>query len=443
MTTFNDTVITTFVTKGMERFEKIGQMGSQLGRMKAMGVDVSDSMNSLQKSLSGSAEELAVLNQSFKDTTRMTRDMRRLGPMFGFLFGGMQMQRIGNSILRFVLPPLSQIEGHVTDGTRKVNAMSASFEFLKFSMFETFTQTPLFKTFVDFIVSGSNALGEFTQKHPILTEILASVGAIAAVLGTLAIGAGIFNQFAMMMGYVGESGKLIKGLNKVVDAANLARLAVIGIGVPVVFDALIDGFNFLNDDEFSMIEHLVNGLQLAAGTTAIGWAVGGPSGAAIGLTVGVGISFFITAIDWIMNKTKYSAADEFGLTKAQIDEIAELGSRPEMTAAFFNLQQGTVVPENARQSWIDYGDTISSSAMIGSDSIQTNLIDTILPNLNTSVLGIGTTTQTEIIDRWENWTPSTKTLTIKVKKEGSDDGPDFSPQNYSGTAKQYMSSIRG
>ena len=188
--------------------------------LDAVGKDMKKSALQGQNAL----EKLGTtINNSTEDMAKMelqAKNMARIGPMFAFLFGGMQLQRIGLSITRFVLPAMDKVENYTSRGTRQVNAMKAAFEFLKFSMFETFTQTPLFQKFVDLIITATNWLSTMVAKHPMLVQVAGTVGAIATVLGTMAIGAGIFNQFAMMASYLGVNGSILAGV-KATSAALL------------------------------------------------------------------------------------------------------------------------------------------------------------------------------------------------------------------------------
>jgi hypothetical protein len=127
-----------------------------------------------------------------------TRQMQKMGAMFGLLFGGMQLQRMGLSIMRFVLPSMEKMNNYVSNGTKRITAMNAAFQFLKFSMFESLTQSKLFIMVTDFLIRATNWLSEFVAKHPELAVMLATIGGVATILGSIMIPAGFLFQMSML-----------------------------------------------------------------------------------------------------------------------------------------------------------------------------------------------------------------------------------------------------
>lgn len=369
------------------------------------------SMPSLIKNFDVLDAEISQAANSQIRFNHQAKQMERLGPMFAFLFGGMQMQMLGNSILRFLLPPMEKIQNFTSKGTKRVNAMKASFEFLKFSIFDAFTATPLFRNFVEIIINASNWLSEMVTKYPRLLEIAAVIGGIASVLGTLLIGAGIFTQFSMILDELSLIGsKAGSATSKIKGIGNALKGLSVVAGVAITLDGFIDAFNILKDNESTLRDYLLMALKLAAGGALITWGLG--AGGVLGMTIGLAVSFAIITFDFISQKGKEFAAKE---TLKKIKEAGGVDKR--LNEVFYEQTAGaTVVPDFVLNSWKDLGIAINDSSVFAADSINSNLVNGEMVNLNESIMQTGGIAQTEIIDRWENWTPSTKTLTIKVNR---------------------------
>ena len=134
-----------------------------------------------------------------------------------FLFAGMAMQRMAQSIYRFLIPSMDKLVELNTIGAKKVLGVAAAFEFLKISLFETLSQTEFFGRFVEWLVKGAIAISEFTQKHPKIVEMVAKFGILMGLLGTtwvvgsaiyqIAYGVGTFGAFITAVGtYFGATG---------------------------------------------------------------------------------------------------------------------------------------------------------------------------------------------------------------------------------------------
>jgi hypothetical protein len=246
MAVYQDKLILEILTKNtgaVNELSKFSSAGAQMGKLQTQGVNLNHEISNLKESLGEGSVAFQTLSKSMKQTYTQGSQMERLGPMFAFMFGGMQMQRLGQGILRFVLPSMEKLDNYVSDGTKRVNAMNASFQFLKFSMFETLTQTPMFKNFVDLVITAANWLSKVVAEHPWLVKVAAAFGAFATAVGTLAFGAGIFNQFAMMAGYLGMGKKasslsLKKGITALKEHWNTV------FGAMLVAKAGLDLYNY-------------------------------------------------------------------------------------------------------------------------------------------------------------------------------------------------------
>jgi hypothetical protein len=155
---------------------------------------------------------------------------REIGILMGLIFGGMTLQRWGLSILRFVIPSMEKFQGYTSEGTKGILAMQASMEFLKFSMFEAFTSTNLFRMFIDFIIGASNALSEFVAEHPNLTAMVATFGGLGVVLGSVGIIAGGIYQFFLLTKALNLGAFLTSSFTSFLSPLGLA---VVGVGLMV------------------------------------------------------------------------------------------------------------------------------------------------------------------------------------------------------------------
>lgn len=168
---------------------------------------------------------------------------KSIGILMGLLFGGMMLRQWGNNIIRFVLPAMDKIQGFTSKGTKKVNAMKASFEFLKFSMFETFTSTPLFKTFVELVIKSSNWLATIVQKYPGITMIAGVLGGIFVTIGSIAMilaGPVQVLMFTSILKDINIFKGALSGLKKTMTSGILGKL----FGGLLVAKAGFDLYNF-------------------------------------------------------------------------------------------------------------------------------------------------------------------------------------------------------
>jgi hypothetical protein len=454
---FVDILTGKFVKQGaaLERLNKLQREGTIFGKSASEIGGVRDA-TPRGKQDSGQAQQLinAVsaeaiiesanafhkMDTAVKDTsasmTVLGDQGKDIGVLMGLLFGGMTMQRWGQSIMRFVLPPMQQIEGYVSEGTKKVNAMNAAFEFLKFSMFETFTQTALFRGFVDLLIKATNWLSSFVAQHPMLVSMVAVLGGTLAAAGWFMQIVGGFFQFGMLwkiLANTSTSGGAIKGLEAFTKQLDGTKGALTGlsrvVGVGLIAKGFWEGFNFLGDDG-DLWDLMEAGLFIGLGALFLGAGVW-----SIPITIIAVVT--LTAIKMAKNAPKAITMREFGLSVEEYEEILAVGPDSNMHIAMEKGFQGTVVPSYVEDSWTGFANTVGTSAGTISTVIDEDLIQGTFPLLDTALIDIGTSTQTNVINTWDNWEPKTKTLKIKVEKSGGG-GPDFE----TGT-KSYSGSVTG
>lgn len=188
-----------------------------------------------EKKLKMLEDRLKSLNNRF--------DMNNLS----WMFGGMLLQRFGLSILRFVVPSMSELEKINDKAARKTLGLYAAFEFLKVSIFETLANSPLFQKFIEGMVDFFINVSEFVQTHPKIVDIATKIGVIATALGTLAIAKGAFGQIEYLMTLLGlstKTGKLKAGKGLIGGLEKLRDMLALGMVLDITYDGikgLIDG----------------------------------------------------------------------------------------------------------------------------------------------------------------------------------------------------------
>ena len=155
-------------------------------------------------------ENIKKIDDAEKGLRRLDESSKKLKPRFdmnnlSWLFGGMALQRMSMSVVRFLLPAMDKLALINDVASKKVMGVAAAFEFLKISLFETLANTPLFQQFVEWIIKGAIWISEFAQKHPQVIEMAMAIGVIGAVLGTLAMATGIFGQLEHLLKLLGWS----------------------------------------------------------------------------------------------------------------------------------------------------------------------------------------------------------------------------------------------
>ena len=218
---------------------------------------------------------------------------RSIGTLMGLLFGGMTLKRYGQSMMRFVLPNMEKMNNYTSEGTKRVLGMKASFEFLKFSMFEAFTSTPMFRAFVDAVMWASDLLAKLVSQNPGVTMLIAGLAGALTALGTAFTL--LSTPFQMMMLYKALFGAKdaaaaaggLKSVNTPLSnfTKNLDKLASAAGVMGGITLFIYAGVEFLNAD--NLTDQIGMGLASAIGLTgALGITAGWFSG-------GVGLSLVV------------------------------------------------------------------------------------------------------------------------------------------------------
>lgn len=220
---------------GMEDMSNFQRMGESLGRMSRQGINVNTQLAEMRKRLGANKEMMNAFNQGVVQGKKYF-DMFNLS----LLFGGMMMRRAGMNVLRFMIPSMDKLQKLNTEGAKKVMGMSAAFEFLKISMFETIAQTPMFKAFIEGAVKLAMWLSEVAQKHPTLAAVVALLSTLAVGVGTAGIILGGLGNIGTMfsgayavikkwIGADGTGGKFGKAFDGLKKAAGIALVVSAGL----------------------------------------------------------------------------------------------------------------------------------------------------------------------------------------------------------------------
>lgn len=188
-------------TKGIGDIGAIQKAGQQMGMLREQGYDVNKELAKMQNLVKGNTQQMKMLNQAMEEGRKKAKELRTRFDMnnLSLLFGGMMLQRFGQGIMKFMIPSMDKLNQLNTKGAKQVMAMGAAFEFVKISIFETLSQTPLFQKFVEWIVKAAIWVAEFAQKHPAIVAIAAAIGALAVTLGTLSIAASFIGQVSSVI----------------------------------------------------------------------------------------------------------------------------------------------------------------------------------------------------------------------------------------------------
>lgn len=192
----------------MAAFTKAGQLGAFAGRMKALGITTQDIIKPAGDL--GKAYQ-ASFNQASKAASAF--DMR----MLSVLFFGMQLQRTFGGALASLKDTFLKVDGLQTGLSKGVTSLSASWEFLKFSIFNALDQ-PIFLSMIDFLVNAINWVSNLINKYPALGVAIIGAFAALAATGTVMV---IIGQFSLAYIAIFGLGGIIPGAMATSTAATV------------------------------------------------------------------------------------------------------------------------------------------------------------------------------------------------------------------------------
>jgi len=219
-----------------------------------------------------------------KSTRRFNFDFLTL------IFGGLVLKRVFGGALKSILNTFTKVRGENSEFTKATNRLTASFEFLKFTIASAL-DTPLFVAIIDFIVEIINRISEFLSANPAASRLilgliaaLAAGGVIALMLGSLIqikdainliFGLNLFSGEALTN--AGTMNTLISGIGKTIAAIGVFKLIVDLTGL----EGTVNEFDKIMDD--------ISLILIGVGFTFKGAGLG----YALALTIGIQLLKFL------------------------------------------------------------------------------------------------------------------------------------------------------
>jgi hypothetical protein len=175
-------IVDNIITRFMFKFDKTSMKG----------------LTEADKALISATKSLDKLDQKVGKVKKMNGAMLGLG--LSMLFTGMAAKRMGETILRSLTTAFITARDEGDFFVNQLLSIQASFEFLKFAIFDAFAQTDLFLNIVDFLVSMNQSLGEFISKNPQVAAMIVIFSGLAVVVGTVAMAFGQLSLLATGLG---------------------------------------------------------------------------------------------------------------------------------------------------------------------------------------------------------------------------------------------------
>jgi hypothetical protein len=334
MVTVNDNLITNFLVgidqltprlntmiKGVGGFESQLSKAMNLTRMNRQLSEVGLTMNNAGKIIDPTTNKFVKYSDAIRSLVdndqkkfieqqgimaKKSKEMKNRFDMntLSWLFAGMAMQRMGMTMMRFMIPSMDKLQKLNTTAAKKVMGVGAAFEFLKISLFETLMAIPWVQDFVAGLINFMVNLAEFTQKHPEWVAAMAVVSGAFIALGTAAMGVGLAKQIGHMFklaynaltGWVGTDGKEGKFGSLLNKFKNHWKT---GLGVISIAAGVALAINMLTTESDAK-SRLAGTLGIAMAGAIAGLMFGGPVGAVIGGSIGFGVGVVVSIIDYII-----------------------------------------------------------------------------------------------------------------------------------------------
>lgn len=122
-----------------------------------------------------------------KNFDKVLRNMKAnmLGFGLSMLFTGMAIKRFADTALRALGNTFMTLADEQNAGLKNVMALQAAFQFLKFTIFDTFANSEMFTNLTVKLVDMANAVSEFIQKNPGISKAIGLFLTLSAILGTI------------------------------------------------------------------------------------------------------------------------------------------------------------------------------------------------------------------------------------------------------------------
>lgn len=207
----NKTLMVTFIANTKSMTKSMGNMEKHLRgfnkqiEMQSAGMRVSNkgAITDMQTGSKILKEDAAMRmgthrtfmrhNQEKKKALKSMRNIQ-LGAHLSMMFMGMQLARTFNNVLRSIKNTYDKATAGNTELGKGTTRITASWEFLKFSIFNALNQ-PGMISFIDFLVNGVKWLGEWISEHKALGVAIMATFGVLALGGTILMMVGQFSLF--------------------------------------------------------------------------------------------------------------------------------------------------------------------------------------------------------------------------------------------------------
>lgn len=231
-----------------------------------------------------------------------------------FIFTGMVLERTAMNVTRNIISIMDKIEGYVSPATQMVMGLRAEFEYLKFAIFNSLSQSPVFKSTVEGLTKIMDTVVKLAQE-PKNVDL-----AVSIVKATAIIGAGF-----MISGFVMQIGAAVAAIFKMCGmpftAVTASTQLGLGLGVVTAFIGIAMTINDIaNFDQTVSQEGLaaaiikvvadmfigLAGIFFVVASIASAMGIATPLGAigAVILTMGLAFKFLPPVIDDLSKKFK-------------------------------------------------------------------------------------------------------------------------------------------
>lgn len=227
---------------------------------------------------------LKVTDKASQNIKKAGRNMKQLqGAMLGFglstLFAGMALKRVGVAGLNALINA-AKIAGAETNLFNiKTQQLVGTWQFLKFSIINALSQSPLFLRMINFLIGAVKWIADLINRFPVLATAIFATAAAFAVLGTGMVILGSIVSFLSGMlgvgGLAGGLGAFTKGVGKFDTSMSVLKgLVAAGLVLDIGFKVL----KVLGGGDLSTGEKVT----LVAEAAILGLIFGGAPGAVIG-----------------------------------------------------------------------------------------------------------------------------------------------------------------
>jgi hypothetical protein len=213
--------------------------------------------------------------------------------MLNMLFTGMAINRLWQGMARSASAMFKTLAGSSLESAKRVNMLSAGFEFLKFRIFDTVASSDVFSSFVETMLISFEKISDFISENEGIGDFMISSFSIAVVAGT-ALSTGAF---------LVQVGKIFGGIGAVTVGQQLVK-GLVSIGTALVLamtiKSILDIVNDTKDgDNKNKLYKLIGSVLALTGTVI---AKFNPALGA--LVVSMGLLIYFSDVDFLMGKAK-------------------------------------------------------------------------------------------------------------------------------------------